>query len=63
MTATLAERRALAAKRVTVNGDRAAIGGVRNPHAHVIRLSDGAIWEWSWPAVARVVAKGGDFRP
>ena len=58
---TLAERRALARKRVTVNGERAVIGGVRNHFATVTRLSDGASWEWSWHAARRVVGKGGRF--
>ena len=60
---TLTERRALAATRVTVDGAPAAIGGTRNGRfANVIRLSDGASWEWAWPTVRRIVARDGAFR-
>lgn len=49
-------------KGLTIDGDRAAIGGVRNDFATVSNLRTNASHEFSWEAVARIVAKGGAFK-
>lgn len=49
-------------KPVTLNGKPAVISGYRNPFAAVIQLSTGLSAEFSWEAVERIVAKGGEFK-
>lgn len=46
----------------TLNGLRAAVSGVRAPFAKVTQISTGLSVEFSWPAAARIIAKGGDFQ-
>lgn len=58
---TLENRRELCQARVTLNGRPAVIGGVRNPFATVAYLDGSGELEWSWDAVARIVASGGKF--
>lgn len=52
----------LVAAKVTLNGVRAKIGGIRNQFATVTQFKTGLSAEWSWEAVERIVAKGGDFK-
>ena len=62
MILTLDDKRALCAARVTLNGAPAIITGARNPFATVASLKgpqhDAT---FSWPAAARIVARGGTF--
>lgn len=46
---------------VTLDGTKAVIGGIRNDYATVSALPNGARYEWSWPAVARIMSNGGQF--
>lgn len=46
---------------VTLDGTPAVIGGIRNDYATVSALPHGASYEWSWPAVARIMSNGGNF--
>jgi len=46
---------------VTLDGVKATIGGVRNDYATVMALPHGAKYDWSWPAVGRIVSNGGNF--
>lgn len=46
----------------TLNGHRASVGGYRLPFAHVADLETGLECEFSWEAVARVMARGGAFK-
>jgi hypothetical protein len=55
-------RRALCEATVTLDGQPARIGAARGTCAIVTALPDGPSCEWAWPAVARIVASGGDFR-
>lgn len=49
--------------RVTLNGKPAKISGARMQFATVATLdSSGTAVEFSWPAVARIVAAGGKFK-
>lgn len=56
------ERTELVHAKVTLDGERAVIGGLRNDYATVTSLETGKSFEWAWAAVARVVAKGGKFK-
>ena len=54
------ERKALCARRdITLNGQPATISGAMMKFA-VVRSIDFE-GEWNWPAVKRIVAKGGKF--
>lgn len=55
------QREELVAAEVTLNGNRAKIGGTRNDFATVTDITTRLSAEWSWDAVARVVANGGRF--
>jgi hypothetical protein len=63
---TDAEKARLVATPVTLNGYPAAITGRGMPWARITTLASagkhhiGA--DWSWPAVARIVADGGAFK-
>ncbi len=51
------------ARDVTLNGEPAVIMCARKPFAKVATLrSDGPVFEFAWPTVARIVAGGGAFR-
>ena len=56
------ERQALCAAEVTLNGERAKVSGAQRAFARVTQIASGLSAEWSWGAVARVVAAGGGFR-
>lgn len=60
--ARLAKRRKLASAKVTLNGQKAVIGGIRNEFATVTQLPSGLSAHWSWESVERIVAKGGEFK-
>lgn len=51
-----AERVALAANRVTLDGKDAVILGTDKPFAYVMQMRSGLMAEYSWEAVKRVVA-------
>jgi len=59
---SLADRQALCAVPVTLDGAPARVTGYRQPFARVARLGDGLSAEWSWQTVARIVARGGRFK-
>lgn len=59
--ARLTKRRELCEAKVTLNGERAKIGGVKNAFATVTQFKTGLSCEFSWEAVERIVAKGGRF--
>ena len=46
----------------TLDGVEAVIMGARNPFGTVSRRDNGLGADWSWQAIARVMAKGGAFR-
>jgi len=48
--------------KVTLNGVRARVSGIQNSFATVTQFDTGLSAEWSWEAVERVIAKGGEFR-
>lgn len=48
--------------KVTLNGLRARVSGVRNPFATVTQFGTGLSAEWSWEAVERIIANGGKFK-
>lgn len=50
------------AKGVTLNGERAVIGGVRNSFATVTSLESGLSCEWAWETVERIVKRDGKFK-
>lgn len=56
-----AERRALCEADITLNGRPAKISGACLDYAMVTDRESGLGAEWSWPAVQRIVAKGGAF--
>ena len=55
-------RRELCQAEVTLDGQKAVIVGARNRFATVRQHPSGLTAEWSWEAVARVVANGGHFK-
>jgi hypothetical protein len=46
---------------VTLDGRPAKISGARRDFATVTALPDGPGYEWPWPTVARIVARGASF--
>lgn len=60
--ARLHRRRELAAEKVTLNGEKAVISGVRKPFATVTSLVSGLSCEWAWETVERIVARDGKFK-
>lgn len=60
------EKRALMAQPVTLNGHPAIVSGALGPFAVVRTLAPAPhhhiSGQWSWPAVARVVQAGGNFK-
>jgi len=54
-------RRDLCAKRCTLNGRPAQVGGAANPFATVRDLETGLGADWAWPTVERILAAGGKF--
>lgn len=60
--AEYAKRMGLTEAKVTLNGEPAKVSGVYNRFATVTQLKTRLSAEWSWEAVERVVAKGGDFK-
>ena len=56
------ERYDLIDARVTLNGKPAKISGARMQYAMVATLDGSMEFEWSWEAVARIVAAGGKFK-
>ncbi|QFG12161.1 Hypothetical Protein OBI_RACECAR_33 [Arthrobacter phage Racecar] len=60
--ARLEKRRELVAAKVTLNGERAVIGGVRNAFATVTSLESGLSCEWAWETVERIVKRDGKFK-
>jgi len=58
----LSKRRELCQAEVTLDGKRASIRGVRLKFATVAAYGSGVSGEWSWVAVERIVAAGGNFR-
>jgi hypothetical protein len=60
--AVYAKRLNLTGAKVTLNGEPAKIGGIYRRFATVTQLKSGLSAEWSWEAVERIVAKGGDFK-
>ena len=48
---------------VTLDGQKAVIGGARNPYGSVRLMNgNGGDVEYSWAAIARILDKGGAFR-
>jgi hypothetical protein len=60
--AALDTRRELCGARVTLNGEPAMISGASRDFANVTQLGTGLSCEWAWSTVARIVAKGGEFK-
>ncbi len=58
---SLDQRFALCEADVTLDGLPARVCGARSRFATVRLTKSGLSAEWSWEAVARVVAKGGHF--
>jgi len=58
----LAARYELCDTRVTLDGKPAKIGGARNEFATVRLIRSGLSAEFAWPTVARIVARGGEFK-
>lgn len=58
---TSAEKLALCSAEVTLNGEPAAISGVRAPFAKVTSRVTGLSAEFAWTTVERIVAKGARF--
>ena len=56
------EKDCLREARVTLDDLPAVLSGFRMPYAIVTILPDGPEVSFSWEAVRRVVAKGGDFK-
>lgn len=56
------QKRELVVKPVTLNGRPAVIGGVKCAFAQVATLDGTSKAEWAWGTVARIVAKGGQFK-
>jgi hypothetical protein len=56
------KRMELCMTKVTLNGVRARVSGIQNSFATVTQFGTGLSAEWSWEAVERIVAKGGDFK-
>lgn len=54
-------RRDLCARRCTLNGRPAQIGGAARPFATVRDLETGLGADWAWPTVERILAAGGKF--
>ncbi len=46
----------------TLNGRPAIIRGAFQPFAHIEQEREGLVCEFSWPAVARIMEKGGAFK-
>jgi hypothetical protein len=61
MGAKTLDRYALCEATVTLNGQRAKVSGAGLDYARVTDVATGLSAEWSWEAVARVVANGGAF--
>ena len=59
---TKEDRAALCESRVTLNGRPAKISGYGLPFATVTDRQTGLSAEWSWEAVARIVARSGNFQ-
>jgi hypothetical protein len=59
---TLDERRELVRNEVTLNGKRAIVCGVSNDFATVAQIPQGESYAYSWHAVKRVIANGGNFK-
>lgn len=57
----LAERQALCEAVVTLNGNPGRVSGAGCDFARVTDTTTGLSAQWSWQAVARVIAKGGAF--
>ena len=47
--------------RVTLNGKPAGITGALNDFGTIYDF-DGRSFDWAWPTIASIVARGGDFR-
>jgi hypothetical protein len=48
--------------KVTLNGVRARVSGIKNPFATVTQFGTGLSAEWSWEAVELIISKGGNFK-
>lgn len=59
---SIEDRRALCEMPCTLDGKPAKIIGAANAYAEVHQTPDGFGWHWSWPAVAHILANGGNFR-
>jgi hypothetical protein len=59
---TLDEKRALCDAKVTLDGKRAKVQGACRDFPRVTMLRSGLSVEFCWATVARVVARGGNFR-
>jgi hypothetical protein len=55
--ASLSWRRHLCDMPATLDGHRAVVGGVKNPHATVTDLATGASYEWAWATVEHVLTE------
>jgi hypothetical protein len=63
MIITTEQKYELIAARVTLDGKPAKISGTRQQFATVATIDpNGPAVEFSWPAVARIVATGGKFK-
>ncbi len=57
----LDDRRRMTTRPCTLNGERAAIVGSRNPFATIVQIPSGLETEYAWQTVARVLDAGGRF--
>lgn len=52
----------MACAKITLDGDPAGIRGIRKEFAVVFNRRTGESYAWAWPAVERVILKGGNFK-
>ena len=48
--------------KVTLDGKRAKVSGIRNQFATVRDMETGLACEWAWSTVERIISKGGAFK-
>lgn len=60
--AVKAKRLELTQATVTLNGEPAYVMGINRPFAIVTQKNSHLSAEWSWEAVERVIANGGNFK-
>jgi hypothetical protein len=58
---TVADGKAYVGHDCTLDGMRARVTGGKEDFA-VVRADNGVGFQWSWEAVSRIMAKGGNFK-